>query len=312
MAGGAILRAAVAPEAPLTPSPAPLLQLVFRGECLDGHDPDEVRRAVTAALGLEGRRAQRLFSGRRIVVSRGLDMATAHRRIARFAMMGAVLHAEPMAASAGASAAARAPAGVAGVADVAEPRAPADRPTPQAPKTTATAVATPSRRARAAPSRLRGIGGVILMSAIGALLLGLVLGPGLDALTAPRAAAPSTAAAALHGEATATTDPGPAAAAAGQRNATGATDATTTTAGEARDPLPKEMSADARRDYKAVYPAVAPHKAFAISGGGGHGWFGGATTPAEAREIALARCANTRRGPEDACRVIDADGRLEE
>lgn len=301
----------------MTPSPAPLLQLVFRGECLDGHDPDEVRRAVTAALGLESRRAQRLFSGRRIVVSRGLDMATAHRRIARFAMMGAVLHAEPMAASAGASAAARAPAAVAavaGVADEAEPRAPAERPTPRARKTTATAVATPSRRASAPPSRLRGIGGVILMSAIGALLLGLVLGPGLDALTAPRAAAPSTAAAALHAEATATTDPAPAAGAAGRQDATGATDTTdtTATAGEARDPLPKEMSADARRDYKAVYPAVAPHKAFAISAGGGHGWFGGATTPAEARDIALARCANTRRGPEDACRVIDADGRLEE
>ena len=71
------------------------LQLVFRGECLDGHDLHAVRCAVAGALKLDKARASRLFSGERVVLRRGVGAAAAHRYIARFALMGAVLHAEP-------------------------------------------------------------------------------------------------------------------------------------------------------------------------------------------------------------------------
>lgn len=71
------------------------LQLVFSGECLDGHDPHAVRRVVAGALKLDANRAARLFSGKRVVLRRRLDAAAAQRLIARFAEMGAVLRAEP-------------------------------------------------------------------------------------------------------------------------------------------------------------------------------------------------------------------------
>ena len=72
-----------------------LLQLVFHGECLDGHDPLAVRRAVVKALKLDKKRAARLFSGQRVVLRREVGAAAAERHIARFALMGARVHAEP-------------------------------------------------------------------------------------------------------------------------------------------------------------------------------------------------------------------------
>ena len=77
------------------PHPDTPLQLVFRGECLDGHDLQTVRCAVAGALKLDEGRASRLFSGKRVVLRRGVGAAAAHRYIARFALMGALLHAEP-------------------------------------------------------------------------------------------------------------------------------------------------------------------------------------------------------------------------
>jgi hypothetical protein len=74
---------------------ASLLQLVFHGECLDGHDPVAVRRAVVKALKLDEKRAARLFSGQRVVLRREVSAAAAERHIARFAQMGALVHAEP-------------------------------------------------------------------------------------------------------------------------------------------------------------------------------------------------------------------------
>lgn len=71
------------------------LQLVFSGECIDGHDPRAVREAVASALKLDEERAARLFSGKRVVLRRRADAVAAHRHIARFAMMGALLCAEP-------------------------------------------------------------------------------------------------------------------------------------------------------------------------------------------------------------------------
>ena len=71
------------------------LQLVFSGECLDGHDPQAVREAVARTLKLDEARTARLFSGKRVVLRRQVDAATARRHVARFAAMGALLRAEP-------------------------------------------------------------------------------------------------------------------------------------------------------------------------------------------------------------------------
>ena len=77
------------------------LQLVFRGECLDGHDVQTVRRAVAGALKLDEPSEARMFSGKRVVLRRNVSAAAARRHIARFALMGAVLHAEPSKGRAG-------------------------------------------------------------------------------------------------------------------------------------------------------------------------------------------------------------------
>jgi hypothetical protein len=78
-----------------TPRPAGPLQLVFHGQCLEGHDPLAVRQAVALALKLDDARAARLFSGRRVVLRRGVDEATALRYVTRFRQLGAVLQSEP-------------------------------------------------------------------------------------------------------------------------------------------------------------------------------------------------------------------------
>jgi len=71
------------------------LQLVFRGECIDGYDPAVVRQAVARALRLDEARTERLFSGKPVVLRREVDALRADRHIARFATLGAVLRAEP-------------------------------------------------------------------------------------------------------------------------------------------------------------------------------------------------------------------------
>ncbi len=70
------------------------LRLVFCGECIKGHDPVVVRRAVGAALKLSETRTARLFSGKHIVLKQQVDSVYAARQIARFAAMGAVLRTE--------------------------------------------------------------------------------------------------------------------------------------------------------------------------------------------------------------------------
>jgi len=133
------------------------LQLVFSGQCLAGHDPLVVREALTRALKLDEERAARLFSGKPIVMRREVDVAAAHRHIARFAMLGAVLRAEP---------AKRRPL----------PPAAAAPPPAAAPTDDGTAVAPPGGLTWRGPLRWAGIATL----GIGAgLLLGLLLGPGL-------------------------------------------------------------------------------------------------------------------------------------
>lgn len=70
------------------------LRLVFSGQCLPGHDPQAVRRAVAAALKLGSKHTERLFSGKHIVLKQDVDAAYAAKQIARFAAMGAVLRTE--------------------------------------------------------------------------------------------------------------------------------------------------------------------------------------------------------------------------
>lgn len=70
-------------------------QVVFEGHLRDGCDPADVRKAVARAMKLSEQRAQRLFSGRRVVIARDLDRARAFRLVARFAALGAVIHVEP-------------------------------------------------------------------------------------------------------------------------------------------------------------------------------------------------------------------------
>ena len=69
-------------------------RVVFKGECLEGHDPTDVRRAFIRSLRLNERRAERMFSGRRIVLADDLERARAYRLVAKFSAIGAVLHAE--------------------------------------------------------------------------------------------------------------------------------------------------------------------------------------------------------------------------
>ncbi len=120
-------------------------QLVFNGECLQGHDPRTVQRAVAAALKLDTKRSARLFSGRRVVLRRAVNQATATRYVEWFSQMGAALQAEPSGPSA-------------------EPGA-------------TQPAAAPSRAPRRRSLQRTGIG---LAGLAGALALGFTLWPGLS------------------------------------------------------------------------------------------------------------------------------------
>ncbi|WP_425257782.1 hypothetical protein ACPOLB_19965 [Rubrivivax sp. RP6-9] len=130
------------------------MRLVFRGECQPGHHPVAVREAVAMALHLDDRRTAQLFSGRKVVLRRAVDEATAMRYIARFAMLGAVLYAEP------------------------SRHAPPDRP------------AAPVRPAPAALPWRQGLrwAGIGALTVLGGASLGLLLGPGLTGWLQPGAA----------------------------------------------------------------------------------------------------------------------------
>lgn len=306
------VRPAVSPLDP-TPAEAPLLQLVFEGECVEGHDPRAVREAVAAALRLDERRVERLFSGRRVVLRRGMGEAKAHRYIARFAMLGAVVRAEPSQPrhsstpaatpqAARAVAAAPAPAAVPQVleqpprptpvadvpVDVAAPTRPPDGAPPPA-----------SRPAWAQAVRWAGKGA---LGVVGAVVLGLALGPGLNSLLGTQWQAAGSA-----GEPSSPMrpqDPGPPLV--GQAPFAGpVTPAAVPTADD--EPAP-DMSSAAMNEYRQRYLRAANHKAFAISSAGGYGWQSGAASENDAREGALESCMRSGQAGDDGCRVVDADG----
>lgn len=67
---------------------AKLYQLVFEGETLDGFDADQVRQQIGEHLKLDDARLEHLFSGRRVVLKRGVDEERAHRHKRQFAHLG--------------------------------------------------------------------------------------------------------------------------------------------------------------------------------------------------------------------------------
>jgi hypothetical protein len=70
-------------------------QLVFRGEVLAGFEPVEVMARVAHTLGTDPAGMAELFSGRPVVLQRGVDGTRAHRYALRFAQLGARLAVEP-------------------------------------------------------------------------------------------------------------------------------------------------------------------------------------------------------------------------
>jgi uncharacterized membrane protein YhaH (DUF805 family) len=71
------------------------VQLVFRGEVLDGFAADEVRRQLALALKLDEARVAQLFTGARTVLKRSVEPALARRYADTLAGLGAKVHLEP-------------------------------------------------------------------------------------------------------------------------------------------------------------------------------------------------------------------------
>ena len=270
---------------PPAPLPAASLRLVFEGECLPGFNAEEVRRAVAQALKLDDARAAKLFSGRRVVVRRDVNEATAVRYVARFAKMGAVLHVEPATASTPASA------------PLPPPLMPAPTPPGLQPLSW-----QPSRQV------LMGSAGLVVV-----LLLALLVGPNLLDWWA-RTTPPWATAEAPEARVVAATAPPIAPVAAPPASVPAlpvGTPAGPTAAAAFDDELPTDMGPQALRDYRQAYLPATGHKAFAI-GGQAHAWQAGASSENDAREGALTRCMRVLRPGDSACRVVDANGQLTE
>ena len=249
------------------------LQLVFRGECLDGYDPGVVRQAVARALRLDEARTQRLFSGKPVVLRREVDALRADRHIARFATLGALLRAEPS-----------------------KPTSRRPEPLPSRGPATRTARA-PSWR----PLKWGGLGAICIVLAV---ILGVAIGSALWSEASPSNATTSQDPA----DATrssplvqapadmSTTAPAP----------EGSSDPATDGA------IPEDMTAEALREYRQGYLLARNHKAFALSSRGTHAWIAGAGSGNEARERALASCMESMQSTGGSCRVVDADGAWED
>ena len=251
------------------------LQLVFRGECLDGYDPGVVRQAVARALRLDEARTERLFSGKPVVLRREVDALRADRHIARFATLGAVLRAEP------------------------------SKPTPRRPEP------LPSRGPAARTARVpwwRPLtwGALGVISIVLAVILGVAKGPALNALwpeTSPSNATTS------RNSADATRSSPLAQTPADMSPTAPAPEGSTHPAGDGE--IPEDMTTEALREYRQGYLLARNHKAFAISSHGTHAWIAGAGSENEARERAVASCMESVQSMGGSCRVVDADGALD-
>jgi len=68
----------------------PDFQVVFDGQLVEGADPAQVKANIAKLFKTEVAKVEPLFSGRRTVVKRGLDDATAHKYRIAFERAGAV------------------------------------------------------------------------------------------------------------------------------------------------------------------------------------------------------------------------------
>jgi len=247
------------------------LQLVFRGECLDGYDPVVVRQAVARTLRLDEARTERLFSGKPVVLRREVDALKADRHIARFATLGAVLRAEP------------------------------SKPTSRRPEPLSSRGPT-TRTGRALKWRPLKWGGLAVLTVI----LGIAIGTRMDALwpqtsssnaTTSQDPADVTRSSSLP-QAPADMSP---TAPVPEGSPHPATD----------DEIPEDMTTEALREYRQGYLLARNHKAFAISSRGTHAWIAGAGSENEARERAVASCMESVQPTGGSCRVVDADGVLD-
>lgn len=248
-------------------------QLVFMGECLDGHDPSVVRQAVARALKLDEARTKRLFSGKPVVLRREVDARRAQQLIARFATLGAVLRAEPAKSSSRRHAASPS-------------RGPAMR-TPLAP------------RQRALQWPALGVVCIVL-----AVILGVAIGP------AQIWTETSSSNATKSQDPVGATRSSPFAQAPADLSPTKPVPGGSSHP-EAAGEIPEDMTSEGLREYKQGYLLAPDHKAFAISSRGTHAWIAGAGSVTEARERALDSCMESMKPTGGSCRIVDADGALE-
>lgn len=68
----------------------PDFQVVFDGQLVEGADPSQVKANIAKLFKMEVAKAELLFSGRRTVIKRGLDQATAQKFQIAFERAGAV------------------------------------------------------------------------------------------------------------------------------------------------------------------------------------------------------------------------------
>lgn len=286
---------------------------------------------MAAALRLDEERTARLFSGRPVVLRRDLDAATAFRRAARFAELGARLRIEPPPGEpAPLDAVARVLPLASGITGATEPAAPADpAAVTAAAAEAAPRVPSPVERPRRATTAVLGVAVVVVGG-----IAGVAWAPHLRAwlwaaapvpATAPAAtpsatnaasatAAASTAAASVAPAPPPAIAPPPATAAAAAAPPAATTTSPTVVPPPQSAGMPafvRTMSPEARFDYGGPYSTAPPVRAFAISADGAHGWTAATPTENQARAGALERCYRTKPA-RSGCRVVDVNGVAQE
>lgn len=272
-----------------------LVQLVFDGECTEGRDPLTVRRAIAVALKLDEKRASFLFSGKPVVLKRQVDLSRAARHIARFAVMGAVLRAQPVPA---------APQSFDGPTADATPSA---EPALSAKTPLAGAVILglasrwPQRRLAIRILGLVGLSTVLVATYLMGKRLGEHSAEASKTVPARLAAATSAAAPAKTPLTTPLTTP------ASFETPLGSAAVVPAGVNE-QDELARLLSPQAAVEYKHLYLPAKWHKAFALSESGAHAWVVNADSDRQAREAALAQCMQALRSAQSGCRLVDVNG----
>ena len=104
-----------------------LFEVAFSGKLLEGADPDQVKSRVGKMFNADAAKVAQLFSGKRIVIKKNIDQATAAKYKTALNRAGADCEVKPMGAPAGEPAAAKgAPeAATPAAAETVKPAAPA-------------------------------------------------------------------------------------------------------------------------------------------------------------------------------------------